>query len=87
MDTPLAVPYPQAQLRRPSLRMITIAALVLNALAFSTDLTTSGPTDLNLGHIIPPLVFAGLVAIRRRWPPALGALRVLLLAIGWKTLR
>jgi plastocyanin len=74
MDTPLVVSRPQAQLRRPSLRMITIAALVLNALVFSTDLIASGPNGLNLGHIIPPLVFAGLVAIRRRWTPALGAL-------------
>ena len=74
MDTPLAVPQPQAQLRRPSLRMITIAALALNALVFTSDLIASGPNGLNLGHIIPPLVFAGLVAIRRRWTPALGAL-------------
>jgi hypothetical protein len=74
MDTPLVVSRPQAQLRRPSLRMITIAALVLNALVFTSDLIASGPNGLNLGHIIPPLVFAGLVAIRRRWTPALGAL-------------
>lgn len=74
MDTPLVIPHRQAQLRQPSLRMITIAALVLNTLVFTTDLITSGPTDLNLGHIIPTLVFAGLVSIRRRWTPALGAL-------------
>ncbi|HWQ12896.1 MAG TPA: cupredoxin domain-containing protein [Roseiflexaceae bacterium] len=74
MDTPLAAPRPLAQMRRPSLRMITIAALVLNALVFSTDLIASGPNGLNLGHLIPPLLFAGLVAIRRRWTPALGAL-------------
>jgi hypothetical protein len=54
------------QLRRPSRRTITIAALVLNALLFSTDLIASDPNGLDQGHIITPLAFAGLVAIRRR---------------------
>jgi plastocyanin len=74
MDTPLAVPHLHARLGWPSLRAVTIAALILNALVFAPDLVASGPNGLNLGHIIPPLVFAGLVAIRRRWTPALGAL-------------
>ena len=74
MDTPLTVTAAPAQLPRPSLRAVTIAALVLNALVFGTDLIASGPNDLNVGHIIPSLVVAGLVAIRRRWTPVLGAL-------------
>jgi plastocyanin len=61
--------------------MITIAALVLNALVFTSDLIASGPNSLNLGHIIPSLVFAGLVSIRRRWTTALGALLGALLLV------
>jgi plastocyanin len=47
---------------------------MLNALFFVPDLFSSGPNGLNLGHIIPPLVVAGIVATRFRWTPALGAL-------------
>ena len=59
---------------RPTLRTITVAALVANALFFVPDLFSSGPNGLNLGHIIPALVVAAIVASRFRWTPALGAL-------------
>jgi plastocyanin len=59
---------------RPTLRTITVAALVLNALVFLFDVFSSGPNGLNLGHMIPALVVAGIVALRFRWTPALGAL-------------
>jgi len=51
-----------------------VAALVANALFFVSDLFSSGPNGLNLGHIIPALVVAAIVASRFRWTPALGAL-------------
>jgi plastocyanin len=74
MSTPLVVTQTQARMRRPNLRTITAAALVANALFFVPDLFSSGPNGLNLGHIIPSLVIAGIVASRFRWAPALGAL-------------
>src|SRR6266536_3518889 len=74
MSTPLVVTQTQARMRRPTLRTITAAALVANALFFVPDLFSSGPNGLNLGHIIPSLVIAGIVASRFRWAPALGAL-------------
>src|SRR6266545_321147 len=74
MSTPLVVTQTQARMRRPTLRMITAAALVLNTLLFVSDVFSSGPNGLNLGHIIPELVVAAIVASRLRWAPALGAL-------------
>jgi plastocyanin len=47
---------------------------MVNALLFVFDIVENGPNDLNLGHIIPSLVVAGIVATRLRWAPALGAL-------------
>ena len=59
---------------RPTLRTITVAALVLNALLFGFDAISSGPDDISVSHVIISLVFAGIVALRLRWLPALGAL-------------
>ena len=74
MDAPLMITHPRKRMRPPTLRTITAAALVLNALFFVPDLFSGGPKDLSLGHIIPTLVVAGIVATRFRWTPALGAL-------------
>jgi plastocyanin len=73
MDTPLAVTRPQVRLRQPTLRLITVGALVVNALVFGYDMLQNGSNALNLSHVFPTLVIAGLVAWRRRWTPALGA--------------
>jgi plastocyanin len=73
MDTPLAVTRPQVRMRQPTLRMITVGALVVNALVFVYDMLESGPNGLNLGHVIPALLIAGIVAWRKRWTPAVGA--------------
>src|SRR6476661_8252487 len=59
---------------RPTLRMITIAALVANALLFLFDVFSSGPDGINVNHVIISLVVAGIMALRFRWVPALGAL-------------
>ena len=59
---------------RPTLRAITLAALVLNALLFGFDILSSGPDGINVTHIIISLVVAGIAALRLRWVPALGAL-------------
>jgi hypothetical protein len=59
---------------RPTLRTITVAALVLNALLFGFEAISSGPDDISVPHVIISLVFAGIVALRLRWAPALGAL-------------
>jgi plastocyanin len=59
---------------RPTLRTITVAALVVNALLFLFDVFSSGPDEINVTHVIISLVVAGIVAIRFRWVPALGAL-------------
>ncbi len=45
-------------MRRPTLCTITLAALLLNTLLFVSDVFSSGPNGLNLGHIIPSLVGA-----------------------------
>ena len=66
MSTPLVVTQTQARMRRPTLRTITAAALVLNTLLFVSDVFSSGPNGLNLGHIIPSLVVAAIVASRLR---------------------
>jgi len=61
-------------MRQPTARMITVGALVINALVFVYDAFASGPNGLNLGHAIPALIVAAIVATRFRWVPALGAL-------------
>ena len=74
MNTPLVVTQPRVRTIRPTLRMITAAAFVVNALIWLFDVFSNGPDSLNLTHVIIPLVVAGVVAWRRRWTPALGAL-------------
>jgi len=74
MSTPMILTAPHRRYARPTLRAMTVAALVINALFFVPDLFSSGPNGLNLGHIIPALVIAAIVASRFRWTPALGAL-------------
>ena len=74
MSTPMILTRTRLPYARPTLRTITAAALVLNALVFLFDLFSSGPNALNLGHIVPTLVDAAIVASRFRWTPALGAL-------------
>lgn len=74
MSTPMVATQTFGLYKRPTLRTITVAALVINALFFVPDLFSSGPNGLNLGHIIPALVVAAIVASRFRWTPALGAL-------------
>src|SRR6266542_4707490 len=74
MSTPMvATPMYRLDIR-PTLRTITVAALVLNALLFGFDAISSGPDDISVTHVIISLVFAGIVALRLRWAPALGAL-------------
>ena len=74
MSTPMVATRTVGLYVRPTLRQITVAALVINALFFVPDLFSDGPNGLNLGHMIPALVIAGIVATRLRWAPALGAL-------------
>jgi FtsP/CotA-like multicopper oxidase with cupredoxin domain len=74
MSTPMILTAPHRRYARPTLRAITVAALVINALFFVPDLFSSGPNGLNLGHMIPALLVAAIVASRFRWTPALGAL-------------
>ena len=74
MSTPM-VATPMYRLGvRSTLRTITVAALVLNALLFGFEAISSGPDDISVPHVIISLVFAGIVALRLRWAPALGAL-------------
>jgi plastocyanin len=74
MSTPLAVAQPQIGMIRPSLRMITVTAFLINALLWLFDVFSNGPDSLNMSHVAIPLVVAGIVAWRKRWTPAIGAL-------------
>jgi len=74
MDTPMVATRTPGLYPRPTLRTITIAALVLNALLFGFNILSSGPDDISVTHVIISLVVAGIVALRLRWVPALGAL-------------
>jgi len=77
MSTPITLTAPQPWYARPTLRAITVAALVINAISFVPYLVSSNPSipyDLSLIHLIPTLIIAGIVASRLRWAPALGAL-------------
>jgi len=77
MSTPITLTAPHPWYARPTLRAITVAALVINAMSFVPYLVSSSPIipyDLSLIHLIPTLVVAGIVASRLRWAPALGAL-------------
>jgi plastocyanin len=74
MSTPMVLTRTHRLYLRPTLRTITVAALVLNALLFGFEAISSGPDDISVPHVIISLVFAGIVALRLRWAPALGAL-------------
>ena len=74
MSTPMVATRTLGLYIRPTLRTIAVAALVINALLFLFDVFSSGPDEINLTHVIISLVVAGIVALRFRWPPALGAL-------------
>ncbi len=74
MSTPMILTDTHRPYARPTLRTITIAALVVNALLFLFDVFSSGPDGINVTHVIISLVVAGIVALRFRWVPALGAL-------------
>src|SRR5262245_3694734 len=74
MSTPMVATRTLGLSIRPTLRAITIAALLGNALLFLFDVFSSGPEDINVTHVIISLVVAGIAAIRVRWVPALGAL-------------
>jgi heme/copper-type cytochrome/quinol oxidase subunit 2 len=74
MSTPMTLTRTHRLYARPTLRTITVAALVVNALLFGFDVFSSGPDGINVTHVIISLVVAGIVATRLRWAPALGAL-------------
>jgi heme/copper-type cytochrome/quinol oxidase subunit 2 len=76
----VAIQSPQLY-ARPTLRTITVAALVINALSFLFDMFMVGPNEINVIHLIVELVFAGVVALRFRWAPAIGALLGALLLV------
>jgi plastocyanin len=58
----------------PTLRAIAVAALVINAATFLFDMVAVGADEINVTHVIIELVVAGIVALRFRWAPAIGAL-------------
>jgi hypothetical protein len=67
MSTPMAATRTYRLHIRPTLRTITVAALMLNALLFLYDVSSSGPNEINLTQVIISLVVAGIAAIRLRW--------------------
>jgi plastocyanin len=74
MSTPMvATPMYRINIR-PTLRTIAVAALVINALTFLFDMLAVGSDEINVSHVIIELVVAGIVALRFRWAPAIGAL-------------
>ena len=81
MRTPMVLARPYRLLVQPTLRTIVVAALVLNALTFLFDILTIGPDEINVTHVIMELVVAGIVALRLRWAPAIGALLGALLLV------
>jgi hypothetical protein len=81
MSTSTVVVRPTWSFTRPTLRMITIAALVINALTFLVDIVASGPNEISVPHLVIALVVAGVAALRFRWAPAIGALLGLLLIV------
>ena len=74
MSTPMLLTRALRPSARPTLRAITLAALLANTLLFAFDIVSGGADDINVPHVIVSLVIAGIVALRFRWPPALGAL-------------
>jgi plastocyanin len=63
------------------LRTIAIAALVINAATFLFDMAAVGPDEINVPHVIIELVVAGIMALRFRWSPAIGAVLYAALAV------
>jgi plastocyanin len=59
---------------RPTLRAVTIAALLANTLLFGFEILSGGPVDIMAPHVIVSLVVAGVAALRFRWATVLGAL-------------
>jgi plastocyanin len=74
MSTTFAPTSTQRAYPRPTLRAITVAAVVANALLFLYEVVASGPDDINVPHVIMSLVVAGVAALRFRWTPVFGAL-------------
>src|SRR3954471_16268246 len=74
MSTPMVLTRTHRLYARPTLRTITIAALLANALLFGFEIFSSGSDDISVPHVIISLVVAGIAALRFRWTPALGAL-------------
>ncbi len=74
MSTPMVATRTLGLYARPTLRTITVAALMVNALLFLFDVFSSGPDEINVTHVIISLVVAGIAALRFRLVPALGAL-------------
>ncbi|HEX5691912.1 MAG TPA: cupredoxin domain-containing protein [Roseiflexaceae bacterium] len=74
MSTPMVAIRTHRLAARPTLRTITIAALLANTLLFGFEILSGGPDDIMVPHVIVSLVVAGIVALRFRWPPVLGAL-------------
>jgi plastocyanin len=72
MSTSLAATHTPTLRLQPSLRTITVAALVANALLFGFDALSRGADEINITHIIVSLVLAGIAALRFRWTPAIG---------------
>jgi plastocyanin len=74
MSTPMVLPRSYRLVAQPTLRMIGVAALVINALTFLFDMFLVGPDEINVSHVIIALVVAGIAALRFRWVPVIGAL-------------
>jgi plastocyanin len=74
MSTPMVATQMYRLGAQLTLRAITVAALVANALLFLFDTFSSGPNEINVTHVIISLIVAGIAALRFRWVPALGAL-------------
>ena len=72
MSTPMVATPMYRHGVRPTLRTITVAALVLNALLFGFEAISSGPDDISVPHVIISLVFAGIVALGCAGRPRLG---------------
>jgi plastocyanin len=74
MSTPMVFTRRLRPYQRPTLRTITLGALLANALLFGFDAISNGLNDINITHMIISFLVAGIVAIRLRWVPLLGAL-------------
>ena len=73
MGTPMVATQTRGLSAQPTLRTMTVVALVVNGLLWLFDVSSNGPDSLNVTHVSIPLTFAAIVAWRRRWTPVLGA--------------